>query len=126
METRLELLQKKEIHQQQLATVDCFISLSRRQEEAMSSRNHALHFFKDSTNRFMFFRTMEHCLQALFHRALTFKNGFNQLDDLLPANTVTHSSDTATNSIGHIGKLICALLIETDGNPMLVLFSVAS
>ncbi len=73
---RKEFYLEKELHQQQLATYECSIFLFQRQQEAMLNRKKAIEFFKDNTNMFLFYKTIENRLEALFHSYLAAQGGY--------------------------------------------------
>jgi hypothetical protein len=95
---RLELSKQQEEHKKQLAVYECSIFLYELQQEATLNRQKTVNFIQKNTNMYLFFRTVENNLQALFHGALAARSGLFSMEknskyglaqkgvDMLPAS----------------------------------------
>ncbi len=72
---RLDLSKQQEEHKKQLAVYECSILLYELQQEATLSRQNTVNFIRENTNMYLFFRTVENLLQALFYGALAARSG---------------------------------------------------
>lgn len=75
-----EFLDQKKRDQQQLATYECAIFLFQRQQEAILNRRKAIEFFKCNMNLFIFYRVVEHRLEALFQSSLAAQGGYVKIE----------------------------------------------
>ena len=72
---RKALFDEKEANKRQLAVYECSMFLFQRQQEATLNRQNTLKFMKNDPNLFLFYRTIENRLQALFHSVLAAQGG---------------------------------------------------
>jgi hypothetical protein len=79
---KLTAIQKKnmfdlrEENKKQLAAYDCSIFLCQREQESVSNRRNTIDFIKGNSNMFIFYRTIENRLEALFHSVLAAQGGY--------------------------------------------------
>lgn len=86
--------------EKRLASCECFMYFYQREQEAIYNRRSVVNFIKKSSNLYLFYRTIENRLQALFHGVLTAQSG------LLVPNTTTGYGTAA-----HIVDAVPASLI---------------
>ena len=75
---RKELMKLKQDCKKQLAVYECSIILFQREQEATLSRKSTINFIKSNSNMYLFYRTIENRLQALFHSALAAQGPYLQ------------------------------------------------
>ncbi|CAF2121207.1 unnamed protein product [Rotaria magnacalcarata] len=73
-----QLFEDREIQKKQLATYECSIFLYQRQLESKLSRQNTINFIKNNSNMYLFYRTIENRLEALFHSVLAAQGGYLQ------------------------------------------------
>ncbi|CAF3833000.1 unnamed protein product [Adineta steineri] len=96
---RKEFLKEKELHEQQLATYECSIFLFQRQQEATLNRQKAIDFLKSNINLMMFYRTIENCLEALFHSCLAAQGGYVRVEQTTKFGTAAKIVNTLQRNI---------------------------
>ncbi|CAF3542979.1 unnamed protein product [Rotaria socialis] len=73
-----QLFEEREMQKKQLATYECSILLYQRQLESKLSRQNTINFIKNNSNMYLFYRTIENRLEALFHSVLAAQGGYLQ------------------------------------------------
>ena len=73
---RKQLFEMREDCKKQLVTYECSTVLCQRQEECVLNRRSAVDFIKKEPNMYLFYRTVENRLQALFNAALVGQGGY--------------------------------------------------
>ena len=72
---RADLFKQRDEHKKQLAVYECSVFLYQRQQEATLNRRETIRFIYNSSNMYLFFRTVENLLQSLFHGAFAARSG---------------------------------------------------
>ena len=96
---RLDLSKEQEEHKKQLAVYECSIFLYELQQEATLNRQNTVNFIRENTNMYLFFRTVESLLQALFHGALAARSGFFTMEKTSKFGTASKIVDKLPTSI---------------------------
>lgn len=123
---RQELLKQQEEHKKQLAVYECSIFLFELQQEATLTRKKTVDFFRENTNLYLFFRTIENLLQALFHGALAARSGLLTTEKNTAAGKASKVIDLVPASIIPLCKFdLCITsevtnLIYSSGNNCLI------
>lgn len=72
---REDLFKQREEHRKQVAAFESSILLCQLQQEAISNRQKTVKYIRKNKNMYLFFRTVENLLQALFHGVLAARSG---------------------------------------------------
>jgi hypothetical protein len=80
---RKDLFNQQEQHRKQLTVYECTAVLIERQQEASQNRQNTANYIRENTNIYIFFRTVENLLQALFHGALTARSSLFTMEQNL-------------------------------------------
>lgn len=72
---REDLFKQREEHRKQIATFESSILLCQLQQEATLNRQKTVNYIRANKNMYLFFRTVENLLQALFHGVLAARSG---------------------------------------------------
>jgi hypothetical protein len=101
---RQDLFKQQEEHKKQLAVYECSIFLYELQQEATLNRQNTVKFIRENTNMYLFFRTVENLLQALFHGALGARSGLFTMGKNSTVGTASKVVDKLPLSIIPVGK----------------------
>ena len=96
---RQDLFKQKKEHEKQLAVYECSVLLYELQQEAILTRQNTVKFFRDNPNLYLFFRTIENLLQALFHGALAARSGLLVTEKNLRAGRAAKLADSVPTAI---------------------------
>jgi len=96
---RLDLSKQQEEHKKQLAVYECSIFLYELQQEATLNRQNTVKFIREDTNMYLFFRTIENLLQALFYGALTARSGLFTMEKNSKYGTAANAVNSVPTSI---------------------------
>ena len=94
-----ELWKQQEEHKKQLAVYECSIFLFELQQEATLTRKKTVDFFRENTNLYLFFRTIENVLQALFHGSLAARSGMLTIEQNTAYGTASKVVDLVPASV---------------------------
>jgi ankyrin repeat protein len=72
---RKDLFNQQEEHKKQFAACECSRFLFELQQETSLTRRNTVNYFRENSNMYLFFRTVENLLQALFHGTLAARSG---------------------------------------------------
>lgn len=75
---RKKIFDEQELHKKQLAVYESSMQLFLREQESLLNRCKTIKFIKKNTNLFLFYRTVENRLQALFQSVLAAQGGYLQ------------------------------------------------
>jgi len=96
---RQELFKQQEEHKKQLAVYESSIFLYELQQEATLTRQNTVKFFRENPNMYLFFRTVENYLQALFHGSLAARSGLLTTEKNSKFGTASNVANMAPTSI---------------------------
>ncbi|CAF1542401.1 unnamed protein product, partial [Adineta steineri] len=75
---RKKIFDEQEIQRNKLAMYECSMDLFLRERENLEKKQKTIKFIKDNSNLFLFYRTVENRLQALFTSVLAAQGGYLQ------------------------------------------------
>ncbi len=101
---RQDLFKQQEEHKKQLAVYECSIFLYELQQEATINRQNTVNYIYKNANMYLFFRTVENMLQALFHGALAARSGIFTMEKNTKLGTASKVVDFVPVSIIPVGK----------------------
>jgi hypothetical protein len=113
---RQDLFKQQEEHKKQLAVYECSIFLYELQQEATLNRRNTVKFIRENPNMYLFFRTIENLLQALFHGALAARSGLFTMRKNSKVGSSAKMSETVLTSIIPICKCNCVSSVKRNYN----------
>ncbi|CAF2521298.1 unnamed protein product [Rotaria sp. Silwood2] len=90
---RKKIFEERELHKKQLAVYESSILVFRREQETLSNRTKTIQYIKQNPNLFLFYRTIENRLQALFTSVLAAQGGYLKTQRNTTYNILGTASD---------------------------------